>query len=79
MYEEYDINDIKGSEPTEPFARLARMLRTFCSENVTKAICYTLIAVCAFFKKVGLVLSLPFKFVQFWIEAYRENSRKPKE
>lgn len=34
------------------------------------------IDILAFLGKVGVVLSLPFKFIQFWGEAWKKNSKK---
>ena len=37
------------------------------------------IDIIAFFLKIGLFLYLPFKFIQFWREAWKKNSRKAKD
>ena len=52
-----------------------RFLFNVFGQTAAKAIYGTVISIIAFFKKIALFLSLPFKFVQFWIESYKEQTQ----
>ena len=71
-YEYHDRNDISGGEPRGFDRQVQRFLFSHFSEQTAKTIYCLGIRIVAFFRKVGLFLTLPFKFIQFWIEEYRK-------
>ena len=72
----YDIDDIKGEEPKGFELRFHRFLLDVFGETAARAIYGIIINIIAFFMKIGIFLSLPFKFVQFFILALRERSSR---
>lgn len=72
----YDINDIKGRGPKGFELRFQRFLLNVFGETAAKAIYCAIINIIAFIMKIGVFLSLPFKFVQFFILALREQSSR---
>lgn len=74
-YEHYDINDIKGSD--EPKLSLTqRMLLSMFPRSAAQAIYGLGVDIVAFIAKLGLILILPLKFIQFWIESYKKLKKK---
>ena len=65
----YDIDDIKGEEPKGFELWFHRFLLDVFGETAAKIIYGLIIRTIVFFKKIGLFLSLPFKFVQFFIQS----------
>ena len=72
----YDIDDIKGEEPKGFDRQFQHFLLNVFGETAARAIYGIVINIIAFFMKIGVFLSLPFKFVQFFILALRERSSR---
>lgn len=73
-YEEYDINDIKGLEDTAD-TRFQKFLLAVLHERLARGIYCVVIDIIALFAKIGIVFSLPFKFVQFWLRSWEKHNK----
>ena len=78
-YRVYDINDIKDEKPKGIDLWFQRLLYRNFSERTAKSIYKTVILIIAFFRKVGLVLSLPIMFFRFFGQEYRKERQKSKD
>lgn len=74
-YEEYDINDIKRPEDTAD-TRFQKFLLAVLPERQARDIYCVVIDIIALFAKIGIVFSLPFKFVQFWKQSWKKQNEK---
>lgn len=74
-YEEYDINDIKRPEDTAD-TRFQKFLLAVLPERQARGIYCVVIDIIALFAKIGIVFSLPFKFVQFWLRGWKKQNDK---
>lgn len=70
----YDINDNKDEEPKGFELRFQLFLLNMFGVTAAKAIYGIVINIIAFFMKIGVFLSLPFKFVQFFIQSLKSRS-----
>lgn len=75
-YDHYDSGDGGGNEPGGFDFWFQRFLYNHFSERTARCIYNCCISLVAFLCKIGLFLTLPFKFVQFWIEEYRKQNKK---
>jgi hypothetical protein len=55
-----------------------RFLLAVFPPRVAEAVYGIVIDIIVVFAKIGVLLSLPFKAVQFWIQSYRERCQKGK-
>ena len=72
----YDINDIKGNEPKGLDLWFQRFLLTTISVTIARAVYGVVIDIIEFFKKIGVFLSLPFKFVQFFVQSLTRSDKR---
>lgn len=75
-YQYFDRNNLKGNEPHGFDLWIQRFLLKYFSERTAKSIYSFGLNLLAFFRKLALLFSLPFKFIQFWIEEFKKNSKK---
>ena len=72
----YDMNDIKGNEPKGLDLWFQRFLLTTFGVTTARAVYGVVIDIIVFFMKIGVFLSLPFKFVQFFIQSLTRSNKR---
>lgn len=74
----YEEIDIKPKEDNECDGWYKRLLLRLFSHNTAESIYCLTIDFIAFLAKIGLILTLPFKFIQFFIESWKERNQQKK-
>ena len=70
----FDIDDIKGDELKGFERTFVRFLLGTFGITATIIIYNSILKIITFFRIIGVYLSMPFKFVQFWKESYKNQS-----
>ncbi len=78
MYKEYNSEDLWGERPAGNRVDqwYQRLLFDAFSESTAKKIYGVTIDTIAFFLKVGVYLTLPFKFLQFFRQSWKDQNPK---
>ena len=74
-FEEYRLNRNTPPERNATDSWFQRILLTSFSERTAAAIYGIAIDVLAFFAKIGVYISLPFKFLQLFRQSWRQNGK----
>ncbi len=75
-YEYHDINSIKSADRPTWYVRL---LLALFPRRVAEAIAHAVVDLISALRIIGVYLSLPFKFLQFFRQSWKEQRTKPTE